>query len=1025
MPRKLFPYGKFLGLETVTSPFNKSDRYWAWTEGMWTDFRGQMHKGPGQTITPSAGILPDLRNGTPNDPSPRVHVGASSEQFFQGAGFYQHMWNVTHVGADNYLRVYFGGIGRTGSEASIALGTDQEPDNKLQCLVIQDKDANSLGSFIAWGDPSTSTISFGIHYPIMEFGDCKNMEGNANPDDLSHVSYEWTGVLINTSGGSAGETTQLGSVAPALSPTSGSIVVTLEGGSSSTFNYTSTDTLTTIAAAINADGTMQGGNVRAYTSTSYSNSARLNIVDDTTYQNLNVTDSGPLIASITDGSIFANEVRDARMLEFGGFDPTTTDASPYTFLFSDTNFQPVSFTQFRQKVFVFHEGAKTVEYRNSDDDRHRFNYAGDAAASDVVTISGNTVTKNGHGLSDGTPISLAFQNPLHYRPYKLDSSQTPANTTPLFTGVSGEIKKPNHGLTAGQQVSFHSSNYGADSVSDLPTGFAENTKYFVVSSGMTTDTFKVSATAGGAVLTTSGYATVHELPTMRIYENLPSGVHRRKTYYVINSATNTFQISETVGGSAVTASGDGYGTITLKYWSEHNSFPNGGFGVTVQNRLVVAGILKKKTELHISGLDKEYDWRTNTSGGNTALATDGAIIDVKNQFSGPDEIKGLGVLEGDKLVVFGENETLVYITDTDINKWTIATDFRVGIGLLGRNTIANVGQDLFFCSRHGIHSIRRAVSGLTLETQTHSKEITETWLKLVDQLPNGPLGSTDTKSYQGLGSVFPEPHAWWDNDMGHYTVALPTTDATKWAQVIFVYEKGAGRGEFRSFTYTPSDSPKNKMATCGSYFQTQGAYSRDFYYFGIARQIVGTVNRYVASGVAGDFSGHFFDCRTPVLWQGQPDTYKYYKRLILRCGILYDGDRLADDLTGLFPEFATSNMTLRIRVYDDLNILRHTVEVLPDKLISSDSTADGTFTQFTPREIRPRTNTAGNTDDNPVGKYKDQKNPIEIPLAIRAKGLSFRFDNDTTSASSGSSTPSYQMACGFLLQDFGLIVDTK
>ena len=44
---------------------------------------------------------------------------------------------------------------------------------------------------------------------------------------------------------------------------------------------------------------------------------------------------------------------------------------------------------------------------------------------------------------------------------------------------------------------------------------------------------------------------------------LPGGISAATTYYVINTATNTFQVSATVGGSAVNVTSSGSGTITV------------------------------------------------------------------------------------------------------------------------------------------------------------------------------------------------------------------------------------------------------------------------------------------------------------------------------------------------------------------------------------------------------------------------------------------------------------------------------
>jgi parallel beta-helix repeat protein len=63
--------------------------------------------------------------------------------------------------------------------------------------------------------------------------------------------------------------------------------------------------------------------------------------------------------------------------------------------------------------------------------------------------------------------------------------------TPAVITVTG------HGLTAGRTIGFFTT--GA-----LPTGLAQNTLYYVSATGLTSDTFQVSATLGGTSIATSG-----------------------------------------------------------------------------------------------------------------------------------------------------------------------------------------------------------------------------------------------------------------------------------------------------------------------------------------------------------------------------------------------------------------------------------------------------------------------------------------------------------------------------------------
>lgn len=302
-------------------------------------------------------------------------------------------------------------------------------------------------------------------------------------------------------------------------------------------------------------------------------------------------------------------------------------------------------------------------------------------------------------------------------------------------------------------------------------------------------------------------------------------------------------------------SGNTFTTATTTNNNALGRYPDGGFAVNILNRLAVAGIPNKPTEIHVSVQDSYQDWRTNTSGGTTPAATDGAIIDVKNQFSGNDTIQGLAVLEGDKLVVFGQNETLVYLADTNINQWQIARDFRVPIGIFGRNTAVNVGTDVFFCSRFGVHSLRRAASGLTLETIMLSREIQDKFQEAVQNVPT-------TGDYT-------EPHAVWDGELGQYHVYFPRSSGTVFDRLTFTYEPAVGRGGFRSFSFTP-----NANQICASFFARPDSTAV------LSALQVGTTSGF---GDGQDLSQAVsMSLRTPLLSQQQPDKYKLYKRLIVR-----------------------------------------------------------------------------------------------------------------------------------------------
>ncbi len=73
----------------------------------------------------------------------------------------------------------------------------------------------------------------------------------------------------------------------------------------------------------------------------------------------------------------------------------------------------------------------------------------------------------------------------------------PIGTFTVTIAAPAVFSKTGHGLAAGDKVTFTTT--GA-----LPTGLTAGTTYFVISTGLAADSFRVSATDGGAVVDTTG-----------------------------------------------------------------------------------------------------------------------------------------------------------------------------------------------------------------------------------------------------------------------------------------------------------------------------------------------------------------------------------------------------------------------------------------------------------------------------------------------------------------------------------------
>lgn len=105
----------------------------------------------------------------------------------------------------------------------------------------------------------------------------------------------------------------------------------------------------------------------------------------------------------------------------------------------------------------------------------------------------------------GWPVDNIGQGQSSYDLAQYHKGRQTAGTFTVTLASPGVFTKVAHGLSAGNRVSFTTT--GA-----LPTGLAAATTYYVIATGLTADTFQVSATSGGVAINTSvSQSGVHSL----------------------------------------------------------------------------------------------------------------------------------------------------------------------------------------------------------------------------------------------------------------------------------------------------------------------------------------------------------------------------------------------------------------------------------------------------------------------------------------------------------------------------------
>lgn len=180
------------------------------------------------------------------------------------------------------------------------------------------------------------------------------------------------------------------------------------------------------------------------------------------------------------------------------------------------------------------------------------------------------------------------------------------------------------------------------------------------------------------------------------------------------------------------------------------------FGVAVNRRMCVAGMVGRETIVDISRVDNDEVFSDDEDRDSNNVLRAG-FIDVGNLLGTADQITGLGAFEQGRLAIFTQDRCLIYQIDPDLNNWQLEDRVNIQVGCASHNTIVQAGTDLLFCSRVGVHSISRSAdNGITVFSQPMSDKVERTYRALFRQVENPK-----------------EISAVWDRDQRQYRIFFP------------------------------------------------------------------------------------------------------------------------------------------------------------------------------------------------------------------------------------------------------------
>ena len=269
------------------------------------------------------------------------------------------------------------------------------------------------------------------------------------------------------------------------------------------------------------------------------------------------------------------------------------------------------------------------------------------------------------------------------------------------------------------------------------------------------------------------------------------------------------------------------------------------FCATVQQRLCIAGLAASDTQVMVSAAnsietffgDEEVDASSPLRAGN---------LDIANLLGTADRITGISSFETDKLCIFTNDTAFVYKLDPDITLWELQTEASATYGCASHNTIQQAGSDLIYCSRSGIHALRRLTdNGLQITSVNLSEKIDQIYRDFFDKV-------TDPQQISAV----------WSPDEGQYHVFFPIADS----------------GRHNHLVMTLHTSEVGPTFSTGDYLGASGGtfLSGDLVFN--TKRGVYTIER--PEGDEGIMPDVYVE--TPVLWMGGFDNVKQSKNLVIQ-----------------------------------------------------------------------------------------------------------------------------------------------
>jgi hypothetical protein len=316
-----------------------------------------------------------------------------------------------------------------------------------------------------------------------------------------------------------------------------------------------------------------------------------------------------------------------------------------------------------------------------------------------------------------------------------------------------------------------------------------------------------------------------------------------------------------------------------------------GFGVAIQDRLAVSGDPEKPSVIVLSRAE-DADIMLDEEDPKSSNVLKASFIDIRSKIDSADWVTGLGAFEVNRLAIFTNDQCIVYKVAPSFEDWTIDERANLRTGCISHATICPAGNDLLFCSRRGIHALRRAdANGLTIVEMTMSDKVEAEYKRLVATVADP----------RDISACF-------DSDNGQYHVFFPQAGSIYSTRLTLSVRTGA---EYAAWSTGDFLQARTGAFLAGSLvFGTMGGI-----YNVLGRSARVSTNEQTVSDVWPTAT-----CTTPILWHGSISDTKETKSIMIHASgsgsididvFNESGDRIdsieveftEDDASDTFPFF--------------------------------------------------------------------------------------------------------------------------